>query len=264
MAAGFEMIACATSGIEAVRADSARQFDRHSHDQFGIGVIDRGAQHSSSGRGPVEAGPGDAITVNPGEVHDGAPIGDDGRRWRMLYFAPPLIEAAAQDIFPSRSGGFALTRPVIGDRRVAGLLRHLFAAETGAADPLAREQALVRLLAVSGGIVPADAASASPEVGRARQRIEDDPGNPVSLSELAEVAGMSRFQLLRAFKQESGLTPHAYLVQRRVDLARRLIRSGAGLAEAAVAAGFADQSHMTRIFVRRYGLTPGAYARALR
>jgi AraC-like DNA-binding protein len=81
----------------------------------------------------------------------------------------------------------------------------------------------------------------------------------VSLAELARIAGLPRFQILRAFARETGLTPHAYQVQRRIDLVRRLITRRVPLAEAALTAGFADQSHMTRAFVRRYGLTPAAY-----
>ena len=67
---------------------------------------------------------------------------------------------------------------------------------------------------------------------------------------------MSRFQLLRGFAQETGLPPHAYRMQRRVMLARQLIAGGANLAAAATAAGFADQSHMTRRFVQAFGLPP--------
>ena len=76
--------------------------------------------------------------------------------------------------------------------------------------------------------------------------------------------GLSRIQLLRAFAQATGLTPHAYLIQRRVQLARRLLRGGASLAEASAEAGFADQSHLHRVFLARHGYTPGAYARSLR
>lgn len=92
--------------------------------------------------------------------------------------------------------------------------------------------------------------------------IEADPARPVTLDELARHAGLGKFQLLRGFCKATGLTPHAYLVQRRVALARRLIRDRLPLAEAAAAAGFADQSHMTRLFVRTYGVTPHLYAGA--
>ena len=79
----------------------------------------------------------------------------------------------------------------------------------------------------------------------------------MTLAELACASGLSRFQVVRGFSRAFGLTPHAYLVQRRIDLAHQLILKGAALSEAAVASGFADQSHMTRHFVRRFGFAPG-------
>src|SRR3546814_5054227 len=78
---------------------------------------------------------------------------------------------------------------------------------------------------------------------------------------MAAQAGFSRFQTLRAFADLTGLTPHAYTVQKRLDLARLWIRRETPLAEAAIEAGFGDQSHMHRAFVARYGYTPGQYAR---
>lgn len=84
----------------------------------------------------------------------------------------------------------------------------------------------------------------------------------MSLAELAELSGVSRFQLLRGFAREVGITPHAYLVQRRVRLARQLLAKGQTPVQAAMQAGFADQSHMTRSFVRQIGVTPSRYQAA--
>src|SRR5690606_41474193 len=97
---------------------------------------------------------------------------------------------------------------------------------------------------------------------RARALIDDDPAAALSLADLAHASGLSRFQVLRAFARATGLTPHAYQLQRRIGLARRLIAGGAALSEAAAASCFADQSHMTRVVVRQYGITPGIYAGA--
>jgi AraC-like DNA-binding protein len=74
---------------------------------------------------------------------------------------------------------------------------------------------------------------------------------------------MSRYQILRAFARELGTTPYAYVIQCRVGLCRRLIMGGATLADAAQSAGFADQSHMTRAFVRQFGVPPGRYLAAV-
>jgi AraC-like DNA-binding protein len=89
------------------------------------------------------------------------------------------------------------------------------------------------------------------------------PELPFTLGELAAFSGVSRFQFLRGFAREAGITPHAYLVQRRVRLARQLLANGETPAQAAVQAGFADQSHMTRAFGRQFGITPSRYRAAI-
>lgn len=79
-------------------------------------------------------------------------------------------------------------------------------------------------------------------------------------AELAHLCGINRYQLIRSFQRAIGITPHAYLIQRRIQLARQLITNGTPLAESAVAADFADQSHMTRQFTRTLGISPGLFA----
>ncbi|WP_091880159.1 AraC family transcriptional regulator [Phyllobacterium sp. OV277] len=257
----FKIFRCSVAGIDAVAAATKHSFPRHTHEQYGIGVIHQGAQKSLSGRGMVEAGSGDVITVNPGEVHDGTPIGDDGRSWKMLYFDPHVINEVAKerDEFP---------RPVIRDVRLASAFEQLFTVMTDdrtTASALHREELLLELLAgVFREIDDPLLFQAIPKaIRRARNLIDDQPTLPVTLADLAEETGLSRFQVLRGFTRATGLTPHAYLTQRRIDLARRMIAEGSSLAEAAIASGFADQSHMTRTFVRKYGVSPGAYAAAI-
>ena len=89
---------CAIAGVEATVAETAHSFPRHSHDRFGVGVIFTGGHRSSSGRGVVEARANDAIMVNPGEVHDGSPLDERGRAWRMLYFEPSMLSDAGDRV----------------------------------------------------------------------------------------------------------------------------------------------------------------------
>jgi AraC-like DNA-binding protein len=261
----FKIFRSGIPGIEAVASDTCHVFPRHTHEQFGIGVIDRGAQKSLSGRGIVEAGPGDAITVNPGEVHDGAPIGDAGRAWRILYFDPSLIADAVHDMSEGKRSACEFAHPVISDARVANRLRKLFSVvSTGEKDKAALDREELLLLLLSPVLQKrVEHASIPNAVFKAKSLIDDNPARSLSLADLAQVSGLSRFQVLRAFVRSTGLTPHAYLVQRRVDVARQLIAAGTRLAETAIASGFSDQSHLTRIFVRTYGISPGAYADAI-
>jgi len=267
---------CAIAGVEATVAETARAFPRHSHDRFGVGVIVSGGHRSASGRGPVEARMNDVITVNPGEVHDGSPLDERGRAWHMLYFEPSMLADAAAELSGAEVREVELAQPVVQDVLLKRLFERLFAVAVQppcAGDDLAREQALLALiahllcaLASRRTTRHANAlVSRSPgPIARARARIDDDPAAPLTLADLAGEAGISRFQLLRAFAHETGLPPHAYRMQRRVALARQLIARGISLADSAAAAGFADQSHMTRAFVRLFGVTPANYAAAMR
>jgi AraC-like DNA-binding protein len=248
-------------GVEAFTLVSARAFPRHAHDQFGIGVLLDGAQRSWSGIGQVEAFAGDTIMVNPGEVHDGLPVRESGRCWRMLYLDPGLV---SRELGEGALRG-EIARPTVRDPVLAGLFTGLFAKLTAQApEPLAIEGSLLLCLdrVRRHWSTPARSAGSRPAIGRAKQCIDDDPAAGLSLAELAATAGVSRFQLLRGFAREFGLTPHAYVMQERVRLARRLLRAGQSIAEAALDSGFADQSHMTRAFVRQLGVTPGRYQAA--
>src|SRR3546814_5566333 len=97
--------------ITVVDAHSDRSFARHAHDTFGIGLITEGAQRSWSGRGAVEAACGQLITVNPGEVHDGKPVGP-ARSWSMLYLSPRLVGDIIADATEGRIAVRELHQPV--------------------------------------------------------------------------------------------------------------------------------------------------------
>lgn len=264
----FNIHRCTVAGVEAVEARTRHAFPRHIHDQFGIGVMIHGAQRSLSGHGIVEAGSGDTITVNPGEVHDGAPLGGIARAWKILYFSPALVAERALDITEGKTGGYECASPVIRTPRIGQRIHRLFSILTvgdGNASPMYREELLLTILAEIWGERGDEARKrkAPDAVLAARMLIDDDPAAPITLADLAQVTGLSQFQVLRGFARMTGLTPHAYLVQRRVHLARGLIARGTPLSETAATCGFADQSHMTRIFTRNFGISPGAYASAM-
>ncbi|MDR3098864.1 MAG: AraC family transcriptional regulator [Paraburkholderia sp.] len=251
--------------VDAMSAATARSFARHAHDQYGIGVIDAGGHVSLSDAGVVEAVPGNLILVNPGEVHDGRPLGAGARSWRMLYFEPRWIDALQADITQGDDAGFALFAPVIADPLLRALFDVAFACATGDGGDLAAMafdgaalDAVTRLVSGLGHRRPL--APCSPvAVARVREMIDADPGQAFSLADLARAAGLSRFQLHRGFMQAFGVPPHQYLLHCRIGLARRLLKAGQAPAQAALAAGFCDQSHLNRAFARQFGVSPGRY-----
>jgi AraC-like DNA-binding protein len=250
-------------GIEAMTLFSNHSFPRHSHDQYGIGIMTSGLQRSWSVVGQVESRAGDVIMVNPGEMHDGIPGGGAARGWRILYLDPALI---AREIAEDTANEDVIVRPVARDAQLARHVTRLFTEVTRQVpDNLAAEESLVCCLMLvlrRHRVTGPGTTCASPQVIKAIRRLDAAPERPTSLAELAALSRVSRFQLLRGFAREVGITPHAYLLQHRVRLVRRFLAAGMSPGEAALLAGFADQSHMTRAFVRQFGITPGRYKSA--
>lgn len=254
----------AITGIEAMTLISNHHFPRHSHDQFGIGVMMFGSQRSWSGVGQVDASAGDVIMVNPGEIHDGCPYRGQVRGWRMLYLTPSLLAKEVEDENPGQD---YTVRPAVRDPLLAKQFSRMFASITNLqSEPLEREEILLQSLVHimrRHALTHYSSCEPSPCVSKAIRRIDSAPEIPASLKELAALSNVSRFQLLRGFAKEVGITPHAYVVQRRIRLVRQLLAKGQSPALAAMQAGFADQSHMTRHFVRQLGITPGRYRAAI-
>ncbi|WP_298843545.1 AraC family transcriptional regulator [uncultured Salinicola sp.] len=246
----------ALPGAHLIEIQSDRRFPRHSHDEYGIGVMLDGGHVSWSGRGSVEAGPRHVITVNPSELHDGIPIGGSARRWRMLFVTPDLIENTLGTELASRE----FRHPTMIDPALTRRLLH------GMADiPNSVPDEITEIIGdLFGALLDTSlpiptAAPPSSAVQRMLERLHDDPLDAPALSELARIAELTPYTALRRFRREVGTTPHAYLKQRRVRLACAAISRGTSLTEAAGAAGFADQSHMTRAFVHQLGVTPGQW-----
>ena len=133
-------------------------------------------------------------------------------------------------------------------------------------DALAGEEALVRAYAVSlarhADLTPRAVGSESGPVARVRAVMEARHAEELSLAELARLAGLPRHHLIRAFRRETGLTPHACLVDIRIRRARERVRQGEAPGDVAVATGFCDQAHLTRAFKARLGVAPGAFRAA--
>jgi AraC-like DNA-binding protein len=258
------------ASLDAMTAATSRPFPPHTHDQYGLGVIDAGGHVSRSDRRQVEAGPGSLIFVNPGEVHDGRAIGGQSRTWRILYFDPQLLNGLRSEIAEGDRAPLAFPFAAFQDAPLRAMLEAAYATVRGRHDLGARTACESSLLCIADRLTslahqrPRRAAGASPSLQRVLRLIEADPAAAgLTLERLAREAGITRYQLLRAFARQHCLPPHAYILQRRLALARRLIRGRASLAEVAVRAGFFDQSHLTHCFARHFGVTPGRYAAAV-
>lgn len=214
------------------------------------------------------------VLLNPEELHDGRAADAAGYAYRSVYPAASLLGAVAAEITDGRHDGADMagfTAPIVDDAALFARLRHLHARVEAAAPALEVESLLARafgraLRHHAGRIARVRPVGGSEPraVRRVLAQLHDDPAHPHRLDELAAVAGLSRFYLLRVFKQALGETPHGYLTNLRVRRARHLLERGVPPAAVAAACGFADQAHLTRAFRTVVGLPPGRYQRALR
>lgn len=255
------------SGTEAVRAAfHSHAYDPHFHDQVLVGVTERGLQHFRCRRQLVRSTPGRVILMEPGETHDGEAGGHRGFVYAMLYFDPVWLRASAALHADVSDGASVLGFPAtLADD--PALAHAILAAWQQIAAPdsrMAREAALDDVVVLlwrrhgENRIAPAHAPRLARQV---RAMMDDAFGADLGLQAMADELGTDRFHLTRSFKAAYGLAPHAYLVQRRLSHARRMLARGVSPAAVAAATGFADQSHLGRWFRRAYGMTPAAYRR---
>lgn len=249
-------------GIERVEARFAgRAFRPHRHDIYAIGVTLAGVQSFRYRGEQRHCLPGQCHILHPDELHDGEAGTEAGFAYRIVYIDPGLI----QEALGGRPLPFVRSPVVEASRLPEGFPSALW--DLGAEiDDLTRAElglTVARfLLAASGENLPPTAALAPERVSRVRDLIAACPAKRHSMAELERLAGLDRWSIARQFRALFGTSPSRFRASRRLDHARRLLRGGASLAQAAAEAGFADQSHMSRQFRSTYGLTPAAWRRA--
>jgi AraC-like DNA-binding protein/quercetin dioxygenase-like cupin family protein len=258
------------SGVNFFKASftAAHVFSRHTHDEYSIAVVERGAPTFTCRGSARLAPPGSFLLINPDEPHEGRSATD--RAYRMMYLEPSaLARLLDHDSVGLRSNHLPLFRsPVVEDPSLSvEYLRLHRALETESLGALEAES---RMLAFLTALVSRHADSRSiasdtqhtPLVRSIRQYLEAHFYEEPSLSDLSDLTGVGRFALLRQFRREVGLPPHAYLTQVRLREARRQLRAGSSPALVAAEVGFVDQSHLIKRFRSAFGITPGQYVTA--
>lgn len=255
-------------GLDLLHASFSRQvFSRHSHDCYALGVIEKGALAFRYLHRDHEAARGDINLVVPGECHDGHAAGSGGWTYRMFYLSVDLVRDAARELdrdLPDFRTGVLQDKDLARDIRQTHLCLSI-----PQACVLEKESRLLLLLTswihrhAEGGKSPVNPENEPIAVRRCKEYLHAHQAETPQLTDLAKAAGLSPYHLLRVFARATGQTPHAYLTQLRVDRSKTLLSTSAPLADIACECGFADQSHLTRLFRRQFGLTPGAYRKIL-
>ncbi|PMQ14979.1 HTH-type transcriptional activator Btr [Janthinobacterium sp. AD80] len=231
----------------------------HRHDTYAIGRTLAGVQRFSYRRGQRNSLPGNTMILHPDEAHDGQAGTDAGFRYRMLYIEPALI----QDVLGGRALPF-IEGGVSTDPRLAAATSALLPRDGRPLEVLEQGEALAELAHALAAVAGTPAQRLKGDylaARRARDYLQAHCAHAVTMAELEAATGRDRWSLSHDFRVFHDTSPYRYLTMRRLETVRRLLLAGSTLASAAMAAGFADQSHMTRHFLKTYGLTPGRWLR---
>jgi len=240
-------------------------YDVHTHDKACFALITRGAIRIRTRGTELVARAGDLYAIDADEPHAGWPIDDAGWSLRTLY----VDVARLQALVGERDGRLpslpTLAGPIIRDSQLASLFRGVHSCSEAGGPSLKREERYLGFITrlferhTRGASPPRSPGREERAIRLARDFLDRHLDQQVRLKDIADAAGLPPFRLFRAFERGTGMSPHRYQRQARVRFAAGLIRLGHPLSDAASAAGFADQAHMTRSFRSTLGVTPGTY-----
>jgi AraC-like DNA-binding protein len=238
-------------------------FHTHSHDEFTFGVIDTGSgnYHNLNQRNHITRGT--TVTINPGDAHSCNPDADEWS-YRMLFVDTAWIAQLQHELF-NCAGMDYLPFPALYDTSSPSFQQfdQLFELLLQPNDRLAAETILIDFLrshfAKGFKLAGEHQARDNFHIRRVQELIMDQLDCNWSLDEFSEETGLSRYHLIRSFKDHYGQSPHAYQLDQRIKKAKALLQQGQSLSDTALQLGFSDQSHFQRNFKKRVAVTPKQY-----
>ncbi|KAB0326668.1 AraC family transcriptional regulator [Janthinobacterium sp. PLB04] len=242
--------------VESRRACHSRAcYKPHSHPTFSIGAVDAGGSiFTGSKDGKVALGNGSLVLVPAGCVHACNPLPDAPWSYQMLHLDARWLQAHALAL--DGDTATVLRCPLLYAQFCA--MNALLFSRAGAAEKNAALLAFLGACASAcADVLPSERKPLPQQLAPVLATLQAQPS--ASLRQLAEAAGLSPYQLIRAFRAATGLTPHAYQLNMHVNRARSRLQEGTALAQLAHELGFADQSHLQRVFKAHAGITPGRY-----
>lgn len=253
-------------GLELLKARyHQKQFSKHVHEGYCIGVIEEGAQNFFR-TGQLHTAPkGDIILVNADEIHTGSSAVESGWGYRAIYPTPEMLLDIGQDFFTIKNSVPWFPSAVVHDLGLAQQLSLLFDLLEQNDNTLLKESMYLSTIAHlirrygKAKLTPAERPEAQKKIETIQDLLRSLPEYDHSLSELASYVGLSPWHFLREFKKYTGLPPHSWLVQLRLQKARQLLKQGHSIAMTAQNCGFSDQSHFNRHFKKAMGVTPSQY-----
>jgi len=230
-------------------------YPAHTHDAWTVFTVDEGSIAYNLERRHRGVTDSKVTLLPPPVVHDGQPAASAGYRKRVLY--------VGTEVLGEHLIGPAVDEPDVLDPSIVRGFRSLHRALGSPGDAFEGEGIFALVAAQLGqrlGDAGGDEAPAGGSVAEdLRDLLDTRLFEGITLAEAARIFDVAPTHLVRSFTHRFGISPHRYLVGRRIDVARARLLEGLPIARVCADVGFHDQAHFTRHFKRHLGTTPGSY-----
>ncbi len=252
-------------------SNSENCYLRHSHPTFSLGVVEMGQSHHYQDGCTQVIGPGAVVATHADIIHSCNPLPDQRWSYHMLYLDVDWMTSLArqmQDVLKISVSGHPQVREVFYDSALHQKIIMLNQGLLNSASALETQSCLIALISGLLHHYGRDGHNEAeiknhPAVLQARDYLHEHPDTQVTLETLAAIAQLSPYHLIRLFKQQVGLTPHAYQVNVRINHAKELLRASQPIADVAVKTAFSDQAHFQRSFKKHTAMTPAQFQQSL-
>ncbi len=251
--------------IEARSAYNSKAcYEKHTHPSLSIGIIEAGLSQYQYQRMNKTIGSGSIVIIDPEEIHACNPKSHEPWAYKMLNIDPIWLTNLKGEINRGIVKYGYFNQAYLEDPLVYESIRSLYALLLSSTELLEKETQIIRFFSVlfsRYGDIPFQSLKAKDnrKLKLARHYIADNCTSKLSIDQISAASNLSHYYLIRAFKQAYGLTPHAFQIDQRINLSKKMLKSGMSLAEVAFSVGFSDQSHFHRCFKKRVAATPRQY-----
>lgn len=240
-----------------------QKFPNHFHEYYVIGFIENGRRHLSCKNKEYAIAPGDLLLFNPRDNHTCEQMDGKTLDYRCINIQPEIMskavfEITGQDYLPY------FTSQVVFHSELVLLLKELHLMIMQEEKDFRKEELFFFLLdqlikEYTEQNIPSPKAEQTTEVKAICDFLEQNYMKNITLKDLSNLTGLSKYYLLRSFTKEKGISPYRYLETIRINQAKKLLEQGLLPIDAAFQAGFTDQSHFSNFFKKFIGLTPKQY-----
>ncbi len=239
-----------------------QKFPIHSHDTYCIGILEEGSQILSFSNNNFIVPSNSVILINPNEAHANYAMDENGWKYKMMYVNSDVLKYVSSFYGKSKYANIRFEQYILQDDFTFGLIKSFFNLyKRNPLRDLEQElgRILTRLICDHATDIEEQEQMCQNSINDLKHLLNEKFATKINLDDISSTLGISKFKVIRAFKKSTGMTPFSYVIQKRVEMAKKLISQNMKLSQVALESGFYDQSHFSKYFKSYVGVTPISY-----